>query len=141
MSPVFLWKFILSFLDTLKQSILEIERNIWHQLLSPGWTKKRFWMVKCVLYSYLACVAGFPQFPTTVTTTAAYKGWVATQHNVKDDSKAPQVTTLVVNGGFFTEGLNHLGCHVLCRATLRQRGSKNKFVSPRDDKRKTYLEI
>lgn len=64
--------------------------------------------------SNLAGVAGFPQFPATVTTTAAYEWWIATQHDVENDSKAPQVTALVVNCCFFTEGLNYLGCHVLC---------------------------
>lgn len=69
--------------------------------------------------SDLAGVAGFPQLPTTVATAAADERRVATQHDVEDDSKAPQVTALVVNCGLLTEGLNHLRGHILCRATLR----------------------
>ena len=64
--------------------------------------------------SYLAGVAGFPQFPATITTTATYERWVATQHDVEDNSEAPQVTALVVNCSLLTESLNYLRCHVLC---------------------------
>lgn len=117
MSPVFLWKLVFSFLDTLKQSVLERDKK--KRFSSADLDKNihcsSLHNVHCsVSNSHLAGVTGFPQFPATATTTAAYERWVAAQHDVQDDSKAPQVTALVINCGLLTEGLNHLRCHVLC---------------------------
>lgn len=72
---------------------------------------------------YLAGVAGFSKIPPTVTAAAADEGRIAAQHDVEDYSKAPQVTALIVDGGFLAEGLHDLRGHVLCRATLRRQRS------------------
>lgn len=69
---------------------------------------------------YLAGVAGFSKIPPTVSTAAADEGRIAAQHDVEDDAEAPQVTALIVDGGFLAEGLHNLRGHVLCRATLRR---------------------
>lgn len=69
-------------------------------------------------------MTGFSKIPPTVSAAAADEGWVAAQHDVEDYSKAPQVTALVVDGGFLAEGLHDLRGHVLRRAALRRQRNR-----------------
>lgn len=63
---------------------------------------------------YLAGVTRFSKLPATVPAAAADEGRIAAEHDVEDDSQAPEVAALVIDGSLFAEGLDYLRCHVLC---------------------------
>ena len=64
--------------------------------------------------AYLARSAGFSSVPAAVCAAVPCEGGAATQQNVEDDSEAPKVTPLVVEGGLISEHLHYFWSHVLC---------------------------
>lgn len=71
------------------------------------------------MHIHLANSADFSSVPATVCATVAHKRRVTTEHDVQNHPQAPQVTPLVIERGLLHEDFHHFGCHVFCRATLR----------------------
>lgn len=69
---------------------------------------------------YLAGSAVLTTLPATVSATLSVERRIAAEQNIHDDSKAPQVATLVVRVGLSNKGLHHLRRHELSTAHWRQ---------------------
>lgn len=70
--------------------------------------------------SYLTGTARLSSFPAAVGAAVAREGGAPAKQDVENDPEAPQVTALIIERSLIHEDFNHLGSHVLRRATLQQ---------------------